>query len=216
MLGSILGAVGGIASSILGNSAADKQADLQKDFAKKAIRWKVADAKAAGIHPLYALGANTVSYSPVSVGTPDLGAMGQDIGQAIDRVSNPGEKMSGALGALALERAGLENDLLRAQIARARINVAGQVAGPVVAGAPGLIPSKIVDPQLTTGVNVAGAPMVSNPNFSDAQTLEDRHGEIAGAIGGLMNIPADMYWNFYRPGMGKKRSYRNPYYIGRR
>lgn len=32
---------------------------LQKDFANNSIQWKVADARKAGIHPLYALGAST-------------------------------------------------------------------------------------------------------------------------------------------------------------
>lgn len=178
MLGAILGAAGSIASSFLGKSAADKQADLQKDFAQKGIQWKVKDAKAAGIHPLYALGANTVSYSPVNVGQPDLGAMGADIGQAIDRVSNPAEKAGGALGALALERAGLENDLLRAQIARARINVAGQVAGPVLA------------PE--TNQSLTGHPdfIVRHPDLG--QAAENAYGEIGSAVIGVPAFVEDL------------------------
>lgn len=164
MLGSILGAIGGIASSIIGSKAADKQAELQKDFAQKGIQWKVKDAEKAGIHPLYALGANTVAYNPVSVGVPDLGSMGQDIGQAIDRVSNPQEKAGGALGALALERAGLENDLLRAQIARARLNVAGQAA---------MAPLMMGGQQITT-----------DPNTSDAQLFQNRYGELLEGVAG--------------------------------
>lgn len=41
---------------------------LQKDFAKHGISWKVQDAKDAGLHPLAALGAQTMSFSPSSVG----------------------------------------------------------------------------------------------------------------------------------------------------
>jgi len=37
---------------------------LQKDFAQHGIRWRVEDAKAAGIHPLAAVGAAGASYSP--------------------------------------------------------------------------------------------------------------------------------------------------------
>lgn len=36
----------------------------QKEFAQKGIRWRVADAKAAGLHPLYALGAAGAQHSP--------------------------------------------------------------------------------------------------------------------------------------------------------
>lgn len=191
MLGSIIGKVLGTGLSWLtGKSAADEQADLQKKFAKNAIQWKVDDAKKAGIHPLYALGANTTSYSPVSVGMPDLGAMGQDIGGAIDRVSTAPEKASGAIAALALERAGLENDLLRAQIARARINVAGQVAGPVLA------------PRTDQPLNENPSWVVGNPEL--AQKAEDAYGEIGGGAIGLLGMFRDLGLNigrrYYKPG----------------
>lgn len=38
----------------------------QRNFAQRAIRWRVADAKAAGLHPLYALSGGALpTYSPV-------------------------------------------------------------------------------------------------------------------------------------------------------
>lgn len=136
MLGAIIGAGASLASSLLGKSSADsankaaqanaaRQEQLQKDFAQQGIRWKVADAKAAGIHPLYALGANTVSYSPVSVGQTStdfsgLAKAGQDIGRAIDQTRSPGERQ-GALqttfAAVQLEGAKLDNDIKRAELA---------------------------------------------------------------------------------------------------
>lgn len=66
-------AVIGAAGSLIGghldrNSARAAQAfnySAQKEFAQNGIRWRVEDAKAAGIHPLYALGASTASFSPV-------------------------------------------------------------------------------------------------------------------------------------------------------
>lgn len=182
MLGAILGAAGSALSGFLGKSAADKQADLQKTFAKNAIQWKVKDAQKAGIHPLYALGANTVSYSPVSVGQPDLGAMGQDIGSAIDRVSAPTDKVGGQLGALALERAGLENDLLRAQIARARINVAGQVAGPEMAG-------------INTPIGNIPIPA----NVGSAQDAENWFGEAGGELVGMLNLDRALTDTAFKP-----------------
>lgn len=36
----------------------------QKEFAQNSIQWRVADAKAAGLHPLYALGGAGSSYQP--------------------------------------------------------------------------------------------------------------------------------------------------------
>lgn len=98
---------------------------MQREFAQKGIRWKVADAKAAGIHPLYALGAQTHSFSPVAIGSDysSIGEAGQDIGRAIAATSNQSQRagqMQKILDGLSVERAGLENDLLRSQIARLR------------------------------------------------------------------------------------------------
>lgn len=45
----------------------------QKQFAKHAVRWKVRDAKRAGISPLAGLGAQTVSFSPSFVGATQAG-----------------------------------------------------------------------------------------------------------------------------------------------
>ena len=150
MLGSLLG---GIASSALSLFGKNKEAKMQKQFAKNGIQWKVEDAKKAGVHPLYALGANTVSYSPVGVG--DSFGWLSDMGQEIDRsrMATSGRetrRMEAALGSLSLERAGLENDLLRAEIAKTR----GQVGPPVPAGGRGLVPEDLVKPQRTDGLNI--------------------------------------------------------------
>ncbi len=92
MWGSIISAganlLGGMMSASASKSAARKQVELQREFAQNGIRWKVADAKAAGLHPLAALGAQTTSYQPVQVGDTSLGSslseMGQNIGRAVD------------------------------------------------------------------------------------------------------------------------------------
>lgn len=136
MLGAILGAAGSIAGSLFGKSSADKankaQAKMaaqniamQKEFAQHGVRWKVEDAKRAGLHPLAALGMQPVSFNPVSIGTATsdfggFGQAGQDIGRAIDSTRTHGERNTAntVLGKLAVERAGLENDLLRSQIAK--------------------------------------------------------------------------------------------------
>lgn len=106
---------------------AQKNIEMQERFAQHGVRWKVADAQAAGIHPLYALGANTHSFSPVSVGAiPDhsmgqaMANIGQDIGRAIHSTSTVKERQATAarMTALTEERAELENALLRSQIAK--------------------------------------------------------------------------------------------------
>lgn len=84
---------------------------LQKEFAQNGIRWKVEDAKAAGLHPLAALGAQTSSFAPISVGAqniPDnsiggsVSAAGQDIGRAIHATSTAEERAADAASAAAL------------------------------------------------------------------------------------------------------------------
>lgn len=139
MLGALIGAGASLASSLLGKSAsdkankqqmemADKNIALQKEFAQSGIQWKTEDARKAGIHPLYALGANTVSFSPVSVGSsvPDfsgIASAGQDLGRAIDATRSTSAR-AGAVNAtmqqLQLTRMGLENELLASQIAKVR------------------------------------------------------------------------------------------------
>lgn len=109
ILPSFISGAFGIAGNSLGNSAARKaaaqQAALQKEFAQNGIRWKVADAKAAGLHPLAALGAQTTSYQPVSVGQDfsAFGQMGQDVSRAMMATAD------------AKERAGIQAEQMQMQ-----------------------------------------------------------------------------------------------------
>lgn len=114
----------------LAQQTAQRNIDLQREFAQNGIRWKIADAKAAGISPAAALGAGGASFSPVHVGSPEyrqdnsfqrgmasLSDMGQNIGRAIQAGSTHSQRLNSVLEALNVERAGLQNDLLRSQIA---------------------------------------------------------------------------------------------------
>jgi len=139
MLPAIIGAGASLLGGLLSNKANEKanaqaqenalrQEALQKEFAQSGIQWKVGDAKAAGIHPLYALGANTVSYSPSTVGaTPNnfdfLGDVGQNVGRAIQATqSNPARIQALQLTAAQLQNEGLklDNDLKREVAAMAK------------------------------------------------------------------------------------------------
>lgn len=99
---------------------------MQKEFAQHGIRWKVEDAQAAGIHPLYGLGAQTASFSnnaftPVA-DTNQAGDIiargGADIGRAIHATRTRDERHEAVMRALTQERGMLENQLLASQIAR--------------------------------------------------------------------------------------------------
>jgi hypothetical protein len=86
-LGSVAGSAISAGASLLGgamSAAASKkiakmQIKAQREFAQNGIQWRVSDAKQAGLHPLYALGANTASYTPVS---QDSSAMGNAVADA--------------------------------------------------------------------------------------------------------------------------------------
>lgn len=115
------GLLGGLLGAESQKDSTAMNADLQREFAKQGIQWKVADAKKAGIHPLYALGAQTHSFTPTAVGDsmlPDaISRMGQSVGRAYETTLNKSDRVKkDALDKLMLEKASLENDLLRSQI----------------------------------------------------------------------------------------------------
>lgn len=90
IIGGLISAGGSIAGSLLNRNANrdanTANADLQREFAQKGIQWRVADAKAAGIHPLAALGVNVGSARPTYTGgNPGAGITGasQSIGSAV-------------------------------------------------------------------------------------------------------------------------------------
>lgn len=61
---------------------------MQERFASEGIRMRVADAKAAGLHPLFALGANTATYSPSAQPIFDGASLGQNIARAASQFSS--------------------------------------------------------------------------------------------------------------------------------
>lgn len=107
---------------------AQKNIDMQREFAQMGVQWRMQDARAAGIHPAVAMGAQTSSFSPVSVGlsAPNiqptdfsgLGRMGQDVGRAVEATLAKNDKMNAVREALSINRMGLENELIQSQINR--------------------------------------------------------------------------------------------------
>lgn len=143
LLGGLISGGASILGSLLGGNSqkkiAQQQMAMQREFAQNGIQWKVADAKKAGVHPLYALGANTVSYSPVSVGDTSIGSgisqAGQDIGRAVAASANEPQRnkiLQGQMDQLALQRAGLENQLLASQIAKTNASIGPAMPGPAI------------------------------------------------------------------------------------
>lgn len=135
-LGAALGLTNAIGLPFVGAIAQDQQNQynrkearhqeaVQREFATQGVRWKVEDAKAAGIHPLFALGASTQSYSPVSTGDyqsplSSMAEMGQNLSRAAMSTATQEEKTMQQLniaGAkLDLEGKALDNQIRASQL----------------------------------------------------------------------------------------------------
>lgn len=110
--------------------------ERQKEFAQHGLRWKVEDARRAGIHPLAALGGTGSLYAPASTtfsgggsGPDYTGAFanaGQNVMRAVNATRTAEEREQAQIQSmqqvqmnnLELEGKTLQNDLLRSQIAQ--------------------------------------------------------------------------------------------------
>lgn len=128
LVGAVLGAAAiGAGGNIIGGQQAaksareqwDANARLQYDFAQNSIRWRVEDALRSGVHPLFALSANTPTYTPSSYVDP----MGQAIANAGQDLSQiPLAQEKAALMELQYERELQAKTLLQEQIIGQRID----------------------------------------------------------------------------------------------
>lgn len=77
-------AAAGLLGAMTGQTEAKKNRQLQERMATEGIQMRVKDAEKAGVHPLYALGAQTPTFTPVSSGAGEILAQtGQNVGRAI-------------------------------------------------------------------------------------------------------------------------------------
>lgn len=210
-LGAALTAGASLIGGWLGKSSSDAARDdaaaarvqdyeWQKEFAKNGIRWRVEDAKAAGLHPAFGLG-NPTTFSPASyVGGGDnsfgagIAQAGQDIGRAIDAGRTHSERAEARK--LSLENMGLQNDLLRAQIAKV-----SQAGSPP--GRPGANQGYVIDGQgstvlpvgkfgSATPLVVGGERVAIDRRWSDGEKFEDRWGDWGGSLAGMGVMAADL------------------------
>lgn len=117
ILGAVTGPIGGLIGGELdrqdqrGQESRDRQQqdlinqrnyDMQKEFAQMGIRWRAEDARAAGLHPLAAIGANVTGASPsytMQASNPSrsnyretFGELGQNISRAINATATMEER----------------------------------------------------------------------------------------------------------------------------
>lgn len=208
MIGNLISAGASLIGGLFNRSSADKanaqnmqiaqqNMEMQEEFAREGLSWKVADAKRSGIHPVYALGAPTTSFSPVSFSASAddsmgnaISKMGQDIGSAITNRSTSTQRAAStqlALEKLTLQRGALENELLASRIAKEKMSTP-----PVPEIGPFAVPadSKAGErPPLMAG----GRRIATNPNTSNTDDASKRYGD-EGPISEYI-WPAIVAWN---------------------
>lgn len=185
---------GGLVDNYFNQKASNKSYKFQKKVLQNQIQWRVADAVKAGIHPLAALGVNPASGPSVSVGSSSLGQalsdMGQNIGRAAEAYLTPEAKAASRAQLLSEENIGLQNDLLRAQIAGANKALLTQGATPGVASS---IPVPVVGGKLP----------VAHPNL--AQDAEAHFGEPGDWLFGGGNL-AESFGNQFASDIARNTS----------
>lgn len=200
-LGGLGGAIiGGVSSLIGGKQQADAARDnteasiafqreqaesnnaLQREFAQNGIRWKVEDAEAAGLHPLYALGGSSASFTPsaASVNFDDGGGhlgraladAGQNVGRAVTAQQTPEQREAAQLQRQLLASQIGETDARRGLLeAQTRLATAPGTPSPTIQGAYGDGAGAIVGPAHGSSDN-RGSPVSQHPLFKDAVKLE--------------------------------------------
>lgn len=234
-MGPILGsALIGVAGNLLGSSISDRSnrraeeesrlfeageraadRDLQREFATHGVRWRVDDARSAGLHPLAALGAQVTPYTP-------LGQSGQTFSGSTkgDAIRASGAALAESIGRSERDKA--ETRLLNAQADLVTQQAADSTAARLTQDqsaqlADSVLPVDVKPPQLTTHRRMFGNDILSNPGFTDAQSDEDRSGELVSAFKGFLTELADYKYtveqdfkNFRprKPPVGEKNMWR--------
>lgn len=185
-------------------AAADKKAyERTVEMNKNQVRWRVEDAKKAGIHPLAALGL------------PGAGGFGSS-SMFVDGQPNSGSVVAGGVGGFAkamageqVENADLQNKLLQTEIALNEQKLGARsrtLAASVNAVRPQADPTD--KPLFKAGPFSLRRP----PRSITAQQAEDEGWEIGGAAQGSYNIlGGDWFyddwdkWSEIRDAMGRFR-----------
>lgn len=209
-IGKIIGA--DMESNTAENIAAANQAN-QMAALQHGVQWKVEDAKRAGIHPLFALGASTGTFTPVSQSVPDwgdaLGSMGQGVGRAAGALADEPQRQMLLEGArLDLDHKRISNDIARADLA-SKLATLSQAGNPPPFPSNSVIsPGALLRGGKSEDVRIEpdsrqfmkfGKREPSLSNAPDAQIIENRYGDLVQELYGLGLLGADVFNNVYPP-----------------
>lgn len=190
--------IGGAISSSSANKSNKRAIAFQDEVNKHSIYWRTKDAKRSGLHPLAALGVSPGNGAPPFMASD----MGQDVSRAIKALGSAADRGSSEMKELAMERARLENDLIRAQTTKVNRSTNPPMPQPnskhttAVSGdhdAVNIIPHEITSPRssnrgMTSGVPPAAMEIRNRdgstsvvPSQDVSEALE-AGGEIVGGI----------------------------------
>lgn len=186
--GAIAGALGSMLSPTPG---------IDHEYAKNFIRWRVKDAKKAGIHPLYALGAPAVGSS-ASVGASGDGILDglRDVGSAASAIEQR------KLQARANQRADAQADAEIAE-SRARARAADAqayrdfVTTSLQASNLQRTAAKAnVKQDIAQDITLPGGSKFTPGGASKTERVEEEYGGIASEVYGLSRLIEDTIGNY--------------------
>lgn len=224
----VIAAGASIAGGLMANRSAAKAQSrsdaqnyaMQKEFAQHGIRWKMADAEAAGIHPMYAMGATGAS-AQASFRAPDTSAVGKGLAKA-------GSSIANAMQVSTTQK--LQNDLLRSQIDGVNIdNAEGRIRltkitgrGPGIPTAQQKYEMPIYERLMSSGNQLQnleeypGTYRLDGRQYdigdnSTAQHLEDMVGDVFGGAlslgSALQQLPKNLWNDFKRMLSARNKKY---------
>lgn len=157
-----------------------EQLRYQREFAQQGIQWRVEDAKKAGLHPLYALGAQTPSYSPVyssdSMG-PAIANASDSIGRAVsqigaDRATKAAERMAMLEAASRISSNEAMAQYYRSLAARSGHEAMHTVGMPEI-NSSNPIGFQASEPVLMEGASTSGGAILKMPEISTSRPGTD-------------------------------------------
>lgn len=163
---------------------------FQREFARRGIRYKVNDAKKAGIHPLYALGAST---NMPSYNIRGQGDMIRNAGQSMSRMFDKNAKQLEALQKKSIE-ADITLKMARASEVAKRTQKLNSQQDMDLVALDNPVPNKKLHSQRKPIETIIGTLLPSkNPGYIDADKIPERYGDEAKDVLGLIALWND-YW----------------------
>lgn len=219
-IGPVVASIAGAIGQSVGDSPernAQKRQDFeyarsladQRAFQDDSVQRRVADARAAGIHPLAALGYNAPSFIPQqSYGSNQeseygLSEMGQDIGRAVHAAQTARERKASlatqsVIDNLQLQRLGLENRSLEADIEFKRLRTVQLLRGQT----PGFPDINAIRNVGVQELGQGNGPISSYTYFKgpDGKVFRSQSAEFGEASeNDPMSMAAGMYHNWVLP-----------------